>query len=48
VILNGLRNVNNVCRLSQKSVEFLCAFNSIRQIRGNQIAHNASQAASQA
>lgn len=43
VILKGLCNLKDVNPLSRESVEFLCAFNSIRQIHGNQIAHNASQ-----
>ena len=35
--------MKDVGRLSRESVEFLCAFNSIRQIHVSHIAHNVTQ-----
>ena len=43
VIVEGLRNRDDVDPLSRETVEFLCAFNNIQQMHGNYIAHNASQ-----
>ena len=43
IIKERLRSSGNLIPLSTGTVDFLCAYNNMRQLAGNDVAHNATQ-----